>query len=128
MPTKSFNIIIPAEIKPYPKQHEQSAARILANYFKRDAVFQSTRSIFSADLSIGNKLWELKSPEGGGPNNIHKNLREAAHQSENIIIDLRRSRLEEKRAIGYMYGYLKHPNRIKRLLVILKNGKIASIL
>jgi hypothetical protein len=79
------------------------------------------------DISIRGVEWEIKSPKGKSDNNIQKNMREAGHQSNNIVIDLRRSKLHQSRAVGYINLYLSNPNHLKRVLVIAKNGKVLVI-
>ena len=82
------NIIIPVGMKPRPKIHEETAADILANHFKNDVYFLETGSQGTPDVSIKDTKWEIKSPIGDSANNIQKNMREAAAQSEKLVIDL----------------------------------------
>ena len=86
MTSKRHHIIIPTDLKPRPKPHEESAAIILSNHFNSDVRFISKRNYGSPDVSIRGIEWEIKSPTGDGKNNIRKNMREATHQSSNIVI------------------------------------------
>jgi hypothetical protein len=90
-----YSIIIPVGMKPRPKIHEETAADILANHFMSDVHFIETASQGTPDVSIDGFEWEIKSPVGSGANNIQKNMREASAQSENVVIDLRRSKLHQ---------------------------------
>jgi len=124
---KKFNIIIPTDLKPRPKPHEESAAVILSKFFKSDVIFIDGKSYCTPDVSVKNVEWEIKSPEGSSDNNIQKNMREASHQSKNIVIDLRRSKLHQNRALGYINSYLSYPNKLERVLVITKSEKVLVI-
>ena len=121
------NVIIPIDMNPRPENHEISAAMILADYFCSDALFLKATGTNSPDISIKGVQWEIKSPIGSGKNNIRKSMREAAYQSVNIVIDLRRSKLHQTRALGYIKQYFAHPNRLKRVLVITKLEKVLEI-
>jgi ABC-type molybdenum transport system ATPase subunit/photorepair protein PhrA len=51
------------------------------------------------------KAWEMKSPKGSGKTTISHTIKHAVTQSENIIIDLQRCKLDEGQAIRE----LEHP-------------------
>ena len=124
----NHNIIIPTSLSPRPKPHEESAAIILSKYFNADVYFLETSNYETPDISIKGIKWEMKSPQGDGKNNIQKNIREASHQSCNIVIDLRRSKLHQPRAIGYIkQSLLNRPNTVKRLLIITKSNKVVAV-
>lgn len=122
-----YNIVIPVGMKPRPKIHEETAADILANHFKTDVHFIETASQGMPDVSIKGIKWEIKSPIGSSANNIQKNMREAAAQSENIVIDLRRSKLHQRRAVGYIKQFTDRYKKLKRVLVITKSKHILTI-
>lgn len=125
--SSKYNIIIPVGMKPRPKIHEETAADILANHFKSDVYFIETASQGTPDVSIQGIEWELKSPIGASANNIQKNLREASAQSENIVIDLRRSKLHQTRAVGYINQFVNKYKKLKRVLAISKSKLILTI-
>lgn len=122
-----YSIIIPVGMKPRPKIHEETAADLLANHFKSDVHFIETASQGTADVSIKGVEWELKSPVGCGANNIRKNMREAGLQSLNVVIDLRRSKLHQTRAIGYIKQYMATSRKLRRVLVITKAKRVLTI-
>ena len=122
-----YNIIIPVGMKPRPKIHEETAADILANHFKSDVYFIETASQGTPDVSIDGIKWEIKSPIGSGANNIQKNMREASAQSDNVVIDLRRSKLHQTRALGYVKHFTDMSKKLKRVLVITKSKQILTI-
>lgn len=122
-----YNIVIPVGMKPRPKIHEETAAEILAKHFKSDVHFIETASQGTPDVSIKGIKWEIKSPIGSSANNIQKNMREASAQSENIVIDLRRSKLHQTRALGYIKQFTDRYRKLKRVVVIAKNKRILTI-
>jgi hypothetical protein len=122
-----YNIIIPVGMKPRPKVHEETAADILADHFKGDVHFLETGSRGTPDVSIRGIKWEIKSPIGESANNIRKNMREAGLQSVNVVIDLRRSRLHQTRAVGYIKQYMATSKKLSRVLVITKTKQILTI-
>jgi hypothetical protein len=121
------NIIIPVGMKPRPKIHEETAADILASHFKSDVHFIETAAQGTPDVSIKGIKWEIKSPIGKGANNIQKNMREASAQSENIVIDLRRSKLHQTRALGYIKQFTDRYKKLKRVVVITKTKHVLTI-
>lgn len=114
-------------MKPRPKLHEETAADILANHFKCDVHFLETASRNMPDVSINGSKWEIKSPIGDSANNVQKNMREASAQSENVVIDLRRSKLHQTRAIGYIRQFTDRYKKLKRVLVITKSKQVLTI-
>lgn len=122
-----YNIIIPVGMKPRPKIHEETAADILANHFKSDVYFIETASQGTPDVSIDGIKWEIKSPIGISANNIRKNMREAGNQSLNVVIDLRRSKLHQTRAVGYINQYMYTSKKLKQVIVITKSKKILTV-
>lgn len=122
-----YNIIIPVGMKPRPKIHEETAGDILADHFKSDVYFIEAASQGTPDVSIQGIEWEIKSPVGASANNIQKNMREAAAQSENIVIDLRRSKLHQTRALGYIKQFTDRYKKLKRVLIITKSEQVLTI-
>ena len=123
----TYSIIIPVGMKPRPKMHEETAADILAAYFSSDVYFIKTETHETPDVSIEGIKWEIKSPTGGSANSMQKNMREASTQSENIVLDLRRSKLHQSRALGYIKQFADRSKKLKRVLVITKSRQILTI-
>lgn len=114
-------------MKPRPKIHEETAADVLANHFNCDVHFIETATTGMPDVSIKGIKWEIKSPVGNSANNIRKNMREASFQSHNVVIDLRRSKLHQSRALGYINQFMITSRKLKRVLVITKSEQILTI-
>lgn len=113
-----------------PRPHEQKVAELLAQYFRSDLIFMRRYSSKTPDLHIikTNIHWELKSPIGNGKHTIQNNLREASKQSENIVLDLTRSKMTDTQGLSRINEFMSREKaRIKRLKVIMKNGTVVDI-
>lgn len=129
MPKKKYEVIVKTDIKDRPKDHEMSAALILANYyFKADVTFLRPESNKTPDIEVYGKKWEIKSPMGNSKKTIENNLRMARKQSKHIVIDLRRIKMHKVRAIARINYFLSKQQQIKRVIVITKDQKIVDIL
>lgn len=115
-------------VVPQPEEYEITATKILAEYFEADIKMVKRReNAKTADLKIKNTFWELKSPTGDGKHTMQNNLRKADNQSQKIVIDLRRCKMNERRAISRLKYELARAHRVEKLLVISKAGKVLEI-
>ena len=117
--------IIPFNV--FVEQHELDVAKVL-NKFGKDVEFiLPSRVQFSRtpDIKMDGLLWEIKSPKGSSNRTIENNLRCALRQSKNIIIDLRRIKIDETRAISQIKEKFRKIKTIKNILIIRKNSKIS---
>jgi hypothetical protein len=105
-----------------------SAALILAVHFKTDVTFLRPQSRKTSDIEINGIKWEIKSPRGSSKKTIENNLRTARKQSRNIVLDLRRIKLHQKRAASRTNFFLSGPHKFKRVLIITKAAKVIEIL
>ena len=127
--SKKFGkIIIPGGTLPEP--HELDVANILVTT-GYDVEFLSpsyTKGIFSPDILMGGKKWEIKSPCGQSKRTIENNFRKAQHQSENVIFDLRRIGLSEKVAIEYVKQQFNlRRGKVKCIRIITKDHKMLDL-
>ena len=126
---KKYKVVVKTSLEDLPKDHEMSAALILAYYFKSDVVFLRPERKKTPDIDVNGTKWEIKSPRGDGRKTIDNNLRAARKQSRNIVIDLRRAKLHQKKAEARIRHYLASgPHKIKQLKIITKTRKIIDIL
>lgn len=113
-----------------PRPHERKTAEILARLFESDIIFMRRFQSKSPDLYVlkTNILWELKSPTGNGKHTIQNNLRETDGQSDNVILDLTRSKMADRQGISRVKEFIKNErSRIKRLKVLTKDNKLIDI-
>ena len=122
---RKFQVSIETTSRDRPRDFEISAALILAEYFLSDVVFLRPRYMKSPDLVINGEIWELKSPIGNSKNTIMNNFKNARKQSMNIIIDLRRCKLDERVAKARIKYIIKNRRHKKgKVLVISKKGEV----
>jgi len=115
MSKKSFGVIIPKEYKIKPA--ELDAAWILANYYKADVRVLTPSDGFmqkTADFIINNILYELKSPITSNIRSIENLVRLATKQSNNVILDLRKTKLTEKRMIELCNDRLREIKKLRK--------------
>ena len=128
MEVMKYEVIIKTDLKDRPKDHELSAALILADYFKSDVVFLRPQLDKTPDIDVDGISWEIKSPKGNGKKTIDNNFRTARKQSLNIIMDLRRIKMHQSKAKARINFFLSTPHHFKKVLIITKNNKIVEIL
>ena len=69
-------------------------------------------------------LWEIKAPTGNEKNTIKHTLQNASHQSNNVIVDLRRCKLNQDQAIKELEQRFNLSKRIRRMKIITNDEKI----
>lgn len=109
-----------------PKPHELSLAEILI-HTGHDVYFLIVGPNKTPDIHFFDKLWEIKSPIGNSSRTIENNLRNALKQSENVIIDLRRTEISDHNAIQYITNHIGNFHGLKNLIIITKNSEILKI-
>lgn len=127
--SRKYEVIVKTDPEDAPKEHELSAAMLLAYHFKADAIFLRPETKKTPDIDINGIKWEIKSPKGNAKKTIDNNLRNARKQSLNIVIDLRRAKLHQIKAEARIRYYLSSgPHNIERLVIITKARKIIDII
>ena len=127
---KKFTVHIEDRTDSEPRPHEKKIAYLIAEIFKSDVVFLRRAQSKSPDLYIirTGVRWEIKSPMGGSKHTIQNNLRAADSQSENVILDLTRSKLTDKQGVSRAKEFIKaERSRIKRIKVLTRGGQIIDI-
>lgn len=125
---KNYRVIVNTSEKDRPYDFEMSAAILIANYFKTDIIFLRPTPLKSPDLDVRGEIWELKSPIGNSKNTIHNIFVTARHQSYNIVIDLRRCKMNEQKAcVRIRDVYNKRRRRKCKLKIITKAGRVLDV-
>ena len=124
-----YNVIVQTDLVDIPKDHELSAALIMAYHFETDVIFLRPERKKTPDIDVNGIKWEIKSPRGNGKKTIDNNLRAAHKQSRNIVLDLRRSKLHKNKATARINYYLAAgSHKINHLKIITKTQKVIDIL
>jgi len=121
---------ITIQIGALPEKHELETANFFASAGK-DIEFIApsySKGVYTPDVLIDGVRWEMKSPTGASNRTIENNYRAAQMQSENIIFDLRRIKMDEKVAIAKIkQQFSLRTGRVKRVLVITKSKKTLDL-
>jgi len=123
-------VIIPTGNYNPPESHEIDVAWIIARHFSCTVEFLIPVDDYkrkTADISIGNNEWEIKSPSGASKTTVHRQFERASKQSKYIVFDGRRTTLSDKILLSRIKKELKERRSIKRLLFIKKDSKILEI-
>lgn len=90
MGKKIGNIIIPGDVNVWPHESKTAQALALAGYDVEFVKKNDRLHATTADVLIGGRLWEMKSPTASSSKAIERNLKRARWQSGSIIFDSRR--------------------------------------
>ena len=125
MSSREYKVIIPDTVVPVPDDNEVSAAKLLADHFQMNVVFIARTDLHKTpDVTIGDVKWEIKSPRGSGKRTIQHQFYRALKQSNNIVIDARRSKLHGAKLEREVKSQFMMSKNIKRLILIKRNGEI----
>lgn len=110
--------------------HEMDTARAIAD-FGMDVEFVPRKigqRVKSADFVADGVLWEVKSPTSDNLRVVQKRLREAIHQSRDIIFDSRRmKRLSNKQIQTEVEKWTSNLHSVRRLLYVNRLGEVIKI-
>ncbi len=76
------------------------------------------------DIMMCELPWEMKAPEGKSKYTAQNIIQDAAKQAQNVIIDLRRCKLSEEKAISDFDREFNKSKHMKRMKIIRKNLEI----
>jgi hypothetical protein len=125
---KYGKIIIPYGV--IPEKHELETANFFTELGK-DVEFLApsyTKGVYSPDVLIDGRIWEIKSPCGNSKRTIEGIYRHAEKQSPNIIFDLRRIKMSEPIAVAKIKReFSLRNNKVKCVFVITKDKKLLDL-
>ena len=76
------------------------------------------------DMMLDDVPWEMKSPISDGKYTIKNIIQNASHQAVNIIIDLRRCKMNDETATREIRHYFGLSKRLRRAKIITKADEI----
>lgn len=108
------------------EKHEYQTVKLLINlgYDIELIPPAQIKGLQMPDIMLLGKPWEMKAPIGNGKNTIMHIMQCAGRQSCNVIIDLRRCKIETIEAIKKIEYYFKASKRIRNLIIIVNDEKI----
>ena len=80
-----------------------------------------------ADFMMQGMPWEMKAPQGKSKLSLEHIIQRATRQSENIIIDLTHSKLDEEIAMKEITRRFKRTGSCRRLKIITKEHKLLEL-
>ena len=110
------------------EEHEIDSLEFLAGKgFNIEVVIPTNIPRFNnPDIFVNGETWELKGPDGKSFKTLEERFKTASSQSSNIIFDLRRSKLDEKKAIGNLVEYYRKYRKVRKLMIIKKNEELLT--
>lgn len=108
------------------RDHEYATVKLLLqNGFDVELIPPSQiKHLRMPDIMMGGIPWEIKAPEGKSKYTAQNNMQAAAGQSRNVIIDLRRCKLTEEKAMGDFKHEFNISKHFKRMKIITKSAEI----
>ena len=125
MPKRIIDVVIPDGYK--ISSAEREAAWILANHQKTVVRILRPAGGFmekTADLVINDSRYELKTPLSAQFRSVEKLIRQATKQSENVIIDSRKTKITEKRMTEICIDRLAHIKKLNKIVLIVGKKKV----
>ena len=124
---KTIDVLVPDGYKP-PKQ-DINAAWILARYYK--TVVEILRpvnryQVKTPDFVFNNQYYELKVPTSSQVRQILHLLSGAKSQAVNIIVDIRKTKIAEKRAEEICQEFMRKHKKC-RVYLIISTDKVLDI-
>lgn len=110
--------------------HEMDTARALADYGYDVEFVPRIRGdrAKSADFIADGVLWEVKSPTSDNLRVVQKRLREALHQSRDVVFDSRRmKRLSNRQIQSEVEKWARNLSYLRRLLYVNRSGEVIKI-
>lgn len=128
MTKRQETIIAPAHLNIQP--HEMATARSIASY-GMDVEFREQirdKGVKTPDFLADGVLWEVKAPTSDKLKVVEKRLRQAVHQSRDIIFDSRRmKRLTNKQIQDEVIKWASQLHHVRRLLYVNRKGEVIKI-
>ena len=121
---------IALEVGATPDKDEIATVNFLAEKFGDDIVFLKAveiKGVHTPDISWRELRWEIKNPRANGKFTIEHAIQDANKQSDNIIVDLRNSKMPEAKAIAKIEREFHYRTKIRRILIIKKSRRTLDL-
>ena len=106
--------------------HEIDVANILARHYHTTVEFLVPIDDYkrkTPDIIMHGVEWEIKCPTGNSKSTIRNQFRRASKQSKNIVIDIRRIKLNQKDIEKSIIVEIKNRPYIKKVILIENSSK-----
>ena len=111
------------------KTHENATVVFLTELgFDVELIPKSnTQGVHTPDILMDKIRWEMKSPTGKGKYLISNTIQRAVLQSQNVIIDLRRTKRHQTKCLREINQEFEKSRSLKRIKIITKSRKIIDL-
>ena len=126
---KIIDVFIPDGYK--PKKVEREAAWVLARHYKTTVrILRPTMGYQekTPDFVVNEMRYELKTPTSAKVKKIEWLIRDASKQSENVVLDGRKTKIHEKRLIEICKDRLKHIKKVRKIILITSERKVLDFI
>ncbi len=112
-----------------PEEHELDAVNTLIELGRHITFIAPTRieGRKSPDIEMNGTEWEIKTPMGNSKTTIFNAMKRGAKQSKLLIIDLRKTKISDQKAIHDIKMSISKTRSIQRVIVINKSSDIIDI-
>jgi hypothetical protein len=80
----------------------------------------------TADITMEELLWEMKSPTGDSPHTLSANMRRAGKQADRLVLDLGRTALDSVASAAEVARRLAGSDRLVEAIVLFRDGSAPS--
>lgn len=120
-------VFIPAiSVREAPSEHEVLTALRLAEE-GMDVLFRidsREEGVKNPDVEMNQQIWEFKAPTGATDNTISDQFRRAGKQAQRLVLDLRRSGLDDELGLAQAGRRFAGKSKIVDLIVITKDARL----
>jgi len=125
------SVIIPTTLDVAPEPHEVELAWILARHYQTIVEFLKPIKgyrIKTADIVMVGLIWEFKSPKGNSKKHTIKDqFNRAKGKKRHLVIDGRRTKLEDDLIKERILFELKTHKSVQKLIFVTKSGEVVEI-
>lgn len=86
-----------------------------------------TKYTKTGDFIMLGLVWEMKSPIGKSRSTMEHIFKKAAHQAQNIVVDVRRTKIADKQAIRSLEKQFQVSRSVRNLWIITKKTDILKL-
>lgn len=109
------------------QDHEMATAQALCNAGYDVKFIPNNDFRRSADIYLDGIIFEIKAPKGKNIEAVERNVKKAAHQSKNVIIDSRRIKNVQDRSVqNYLVSNYKRFH-VRKLIFVNRADRVIDI-
>lgn len=128
-PTHGDGRVFIPDSRTQPAEHEIRTALSLAET-GAEVLFRiesDALGVKNPDVEMAQEIWEFKAPKGTTIRTIENQMRRAGKQASNLVIDLRRSGLDDTEAMEVIQRRMIKHSRVMQVIVIGHSGKVTTL-